>query len=157
MLGSVAALDQAAVVQSAARPGVGAHVRQVLLGVVVDIAFAVGNEEVAVVAVRGTPRVAGDPALEVVVEPHQQHDVAAIVRGVGRLLVGCAAMPGEEIVVDIKTTGDGADGVEPDLLIRHVAQVGVASDARGAADAVHGGIVGVRPRTYSSPDRPRRS
>jgi hypothetical protein len=65
--------------------------------------------------------------------------VAAIVRGVGRLLVGCAAAPGEEIVGDIKTTGDGADGVEPDLPIRHVAQVGIARDARGAADAVHGG------------------
>jgi hypothetical protein len=61
----------------------------------------------------------------------------------GKLLVGCAAVSDEEIVIDIKTTGDGADGVEPDLLIRHVAQVGVSSDARGAADAVQGGIVGV--------------
>jgi hypothetical protein len=84
MLGSVAALDQRAIMQSAARPGVEAHVLQGLLGVVVDVAFAVGDEEVAAVAVRGTPRVVGDPALELVVVPHQQHDVVAIVRGVGQ-------------------------------------------------------------------------
>ena len=143
--GTVAAFIEVAVVDAPLGPGIriAVGIGNAVFGVGVDVALAVAEPAVAGVAPACSPGIAHEPGAEVVVVANDNDAVAAY-GDVGLLGVNGVSHVGTppEVLVDVEAGGDGADGVEPVLLVLDRIEADVVVEADGAAVAIGSGSVG---------------